>query len=239
MRQQLDELDSLLQRMLSLPVNQLDEAGEVVLPAPQPAAAASYAIRQTPPAAERTSEPTYFLSPETREQKAISQAEKPAAPNVRMEPPARLRGPLVVYQPMSAPDMLVAAPPVEAQPHPEPASVRSTPVDTKDWGPAVEVEPPVPEPPPIESLPPLPVARSPFLERHQARFQKRRETIKPLRPVGWFSGLLDRVAVTLGGPFLWLIQPETRSLLGWIGIALLVAALAILAGDWCGWCWPT
>lgn len=244
MRQQLDELDNLLQRMLSLPVNQLDDAAEVILPAPQSAPAERPLIRPTPSAVERLSKPADPLQPERKLEKPPAHVDKQAVPKVRMEPPSMLRGPFVVYQPMNAPDMLTPAPPIEVKPPALPPPVEPPPFEAKNWGPGVD-SPPVaeqpraPEPPPVESLPPLPEARSPFLERHQARMRKQRETAAPLRPVSWLNSFFDRLAVALGGPFLWLIRPELRSFLGWVGIALLLGALVILAGDWLGWSWPT
>src|SRR5262249_54322242 len=177
--------------------------------------------------------------PQTKKEKPFPHPEKHPAPKVGMEPPAKLRGPLVVYQPMNAPDMMTLACPVEDKPPAEPTSSTTEPVDAKNWGPAVEPAPAAPEPAPVESLPSLPEPRSPFLERHQARLRKRRGTVLPLRPLGWINGLFDRLAVALGGPFLWFIRPEARSLLGWVGTALLLAALVILVGVWLGWSWPS
>jgi hypothetical protein len=242
MRQQLDELDHLLQRMLSLPVYRLDDAAEVILPAPQSATAEKVASRPTPSASERVSKAAYPLLPEMPEEKTPTHVENPPAPKVRMEPSAKLRGPFVVYQPMNAPDMLMVSPPVEAK-QSQPVAAAPAPAETKNWGPVGETLPPAresaPEPEPVESLPPLPEARSPFLERHQARLRKQRQTVAPLRPIGWLNSFVDRLAVALGGPFLWLIRPELRTFLGWVGIALLAASLVIVAGDWLGWSWPS
>jgi hypothetical protein len=239
MRQQLDELDHLLQRMLSLPASQLEDAGEVVLPAPTPALAEKPAARPIQQAEAHPSKAALSPALERLKEKAPLPGDTQAPAVVRKEPPAKPRGPLVIYQPMNAPSMLTACPPIADKPVP-----KSTPASQEfaapNWGPAVETLPaPSPEPPAAESLPPLPEPRSPFLERHQARLRKQRESAPPLRPVDWFNSFFDRLAIALGGPFLWLIRPEARSLVGWIGIALLFVALLILAGDWLGWSWPS
>src|SRR5205823_5224243 len=79
-RQQLDELDALLQRMLSLPLNQLDAE---MAPAPPPAPPAA------PPAAAPPAPAYVFSSPTVPASPRPAPAMRPAAPPPQARPPAR------------------------------------------------------------------------------------------------------------------------------------------------------
>jgi hypothetical protein len=246
MRQQLDELDDLLQRMLSLPVNQVDDAVEVTLPQSSTPAAAER--RKTQPALSQ-------LAPvEEKEKKHLPAAniERQQSPVIRSEPATKLRGPSLFFQPIHAPDILTAAAPPPAEetapfeksmpdvnlPAP-PGTGVPEPTTVRGWGPAQSTLPiQAPEEPAVDNVPSLPEPRSPFLERHQARLRKRRQAAPALRPVVWINHAFDRCAVAFGRPGLWLIKPETRAVFGWLGLGLLIAAAVILVGDWLGWSWP-
>lgn len=244
MRQQLDELDALLQRMLTLPVNQL----------PEPEGS-SGGESQPPPSVVRPRtklpspvEPASNAGKPGAEEPAPAPEEldmKPAA-SVRHEPPTRMRGPIVVYQPINNPAALSVAemPAIDEEKVPvRAASIAATVVVSRadpaaGWGAAAEEPPPLPalEPAkPVEHF--LPEPHSPFLERHRARLREKHRAAPWLGPLGWINVLFDRCIVALGRPGLWLVRSEGRNVLGWIGLGLLLAAGVILVGDWFGWTW--
>jgi hypothetical protein len=70
--------------------------------------------------------------------------------------------------------------------------------------------------------------------------------VAPSRPLGgpfwllpllWFNRLFDRLALGLGAPGYWLRGPLGRGLLGWLGLALLATALALVLLDHMSWTW--
>ena len=138
-RQQLDELDSLLQRMLSLPINPADPT-----PPPIPAATLTAFAPPLPPANFGT--PTSYTAPPPAREAA------PAAP-----PPARRPDPPAAPPP-PAPRLFAA--PVEEPPRPEPAPVTrtapTTPKPERKPKPEPKVEQPVaprPQPQPVVVAP--------------------------------------------------------------------------------------
>jgi hypothetical protein len=126
--------------------------------------------------------------------------------------------------------------PVAGQ-EPHPPKLNRSPL--KGWGPSYEEEmAPVVKREVAKPVEPVILEKpSPFLERHAARLQEQRRTAPWLAPLGWINSLFDRCVLALGRPGILLVRAESRDLLGWIGIGLLVAALAILVGDWFGWTW--
>jgi hypothetical protein len=244
MRQRLDELDALLQRMLTLPVNQLPEAEEGRQTETSPGPAAKDRHKFATPPAERPGS----LPVPAAESKPVppSRGEKSREPTTRSEPAASLRGPLVVFQPVSSPAAMVieepAAPTDEQSAELAAAAVPDysppPPEPVNGWGPAAKSETTSPMPSPaLEAGAALPEPCSPFLERHKARIRRRRRSAPWLGPLGWINQLFDRSAVAVGGPGLWLVRHEGRKVLGLLGLAMLVAAAAVLLGDWLGWTW--
>jgi hypothetical protein len=55
-----------------------------------------------------------------------------------------------------------------------------------------------------------------------------------LWPLVWFNRLFDLLLMPLGR---WARGPAGRNLLGTVGVLCLLAALALVALDWCGWTW--
>src|SRR5262249_102313 len=113
MRQQLDELDALLQRMLSLPVNQLKESGgdpsSGALPAPVGKAHLPIA-----PSVERPSVSQIATVEKPRTPSPRTDREEP--PSARSESRPRVQGTMTVFQPLSSPGTLtVVTPRVVAQ----------------------------------------------------------------------------------------------------------------------------
>jgi hypothetical protein len=245
MRQQLDELDALLQRMLTLPVNQMSEPErnplpEAQLPIPVPRPRPKLPVPLEQPLAQPKARNEEFAS-------APLQAKEEPATVSRTEPPSMLRGPISDFSAVSSvPELAIA----EASPRKE--KEPSTPTQTAaparvvletnplpGWGPSFEDKhPPFAErewAKPAE--PSLLEKPSPFLERHAARLQERQRAAPWLAPLGWINAAFDRCALALGRPGLMLVRSEGRDLLGWIGVGLCVAAAVILVGDWFGWTW--
>jgi len=231
MREQLDELDAILQRMLTLPVNGLPDADDVTKSHPSITPPPVRRRPVAPPVLEKPPLPETAPSP--------PRVEAPSKP--RVEPPAKPRGPTVIFQPVSSPSMLsvpelppiaIATPPIVAPQLPA-APVQQTP----GWGPAgVRPAQPAPEPPKeIGSI--IPSKPSEFLERHQARLAEQRRAAPWLGPLGWLNSAFDRCSVALGRPGLCLVRSDVRNVMGWLGIGMLLAAAAIVIGDWFGWTW--
>ncbi len=58
-----------------------------------------------------------------------------------------------------------------------------------------------------------------------------------LVPVVWLNLCYDRSLIPLGRAGRWLRLGFGRHLLGWVGALLLLAAFALVVGDWMGWTW--
>ena len=231
MREQLDELDAILQRMLTLPVNGLSDTDE--RPKSDPPITPPPVRRRplAPPVLEKPPLPETAPSP--------PRVESPAKP--RVEPPAKPHAPIVVFQPVSSPSTLsvpelppiaIATPPIVA---PQLPTVPVQPASGS--GPARIEAPQAASECPKEADPIVPAKPSEFLERHRARLVEQRRTAPWLGPLGWFNAAFDRCSVALGRPGLWLVRSDVRTLMGWLGFGMLLAAAAILIGDWFGWTW--
>jgi hypothetical protein len=243
MRQQLDELDALLQRMLALPVNQLEEAPEPGLD------------DALPTLSKMDDSPWVSPAPPPRE--------RPASPKQGTAPsaPGKPQGTLVVLQSLADPtELTVANPDAGLESNAAPVALLELPaalepLSAKAWGPDVEMpdatEPgveatdesaDVDEPGPMaetntraDFLSDMP---SPFLERHLARVSRRRASDPAWqRPLLWANQAFDALAVRMGAPGLFVLSPRGRSALGWIGLGMIAAALTLLVVDWIGWIW--
>src|SRR5262249_14329030 len=119
MRQQLDELDALLQRMLSLPVNQLNEPSSDP-PSPTSPAPVERARTKVGPPVERRSVPQ---TPTVEKQQTPSpRVEQEQSLGARSESPDRVRGPITVFQPLSSPGTLTVVTPRTVAQEPESGS---------------------------------------------------------------------------------------------------------------------
>jgi hypothetical protein len=231
MREQLDELDAILQRMLTLPVNGLSDADErpnsdpPITPPPVRRRPLAPPILEKPPLPETASSPP--------------RVESQAKP--RVEPPAKPHAPIVIFQPVSSPSTLsvpepppiaIATPPIVA---PQLPTVPVQPASGS--GPARTEAPQTAPESPKEVEPIVPPKASEFLERHRARLVEQRRIVPWLGPLGWLNAAFDRCSVALGRPGLWLVRSDVRTLMGWLGFGMLLAAAAILIGDWFGWTW--
>jgi hypothetical protein len=225
MRQQLDELDALLQRMLTLPINQSDEGAAEPLPSrpvladpsPTPApvngrrpqmvlldGSAPVAPPQSPPAAW---DPHWNINLNPQQGSSILGPRSPAAGDPRM---ASQR-----LQPETAPPVwraeTVAFAPPQSEPTPQP------PLST----------PPAATTTPIHRYTPVPTA--------PACLPTEEPTPVLLAPVAGLNRAFDAVMLCLGPPGQWLCTSAGRNLLGYAGLALLFGSAAWGMAGWFGW----
>jgi hypothetical protein len=213
MRQQLDELDALLQRMLTLPVNQSDDApsephtngrAPAADPAPTPVlgrgprmvlldGSAPVPPPTTPPPAAW--DPHWNINLNPQQGSSILGPRSPAAAGQRSQsetPPPVWRAETVSFpQDRSEP---VPQPPLSA--------------------PAVRHEPFAP--PPSERL-------------------RSEPTPAPLLPLVGINRLFDALLLCLGPPGQWFCTSAGRNLLGYAGLALLAGSVVWGAAGWFGW----
>lgn len=230
-RQQLDELDALLQRMLSLPLTPADT--------PSPAASSAFpsnAVLAAPPLPEIPAPP-------------------PPVKNWRVDPPAPVQ-PTVPYLAAAT----VTAPPPAPEPHrvpePPPAPV-APPVPPPlrapvSWVPEPEPEPlppptpqpaadaarpaPKPAPVPVAAARPLPVLQPKYVAplRRPAVTASADEVPALLRPVAALNGAIELLLGLFGPPGRLLRSGLVKNLLGLSGIGLLIYTAAHVAqiGGW-------
>lgn len=259
-RQQLDELDVLLQRMLSLPISQPEPAVAFPPPPPlpelppvaprpaprEPAEPPAASWRADTPAASKiphlthAPEPAVAFTPSVLpfQPAARHQPEPPPPRPVPPPPPPRLFTPPVretvpptpfvapeptPTEPMVAPGTLrgVDAPALPfnftpANPNPAPATVEPAVYDFPEVNPFADPLPPVPAAP-TSSAPPVPVA------------------LWPVFAVNW---LLEFALGWFGPVGHLLTRPAMKTLLGWLGVLLILAA-GVWAARGMGWVsWP-
>ena len=210
-REQLDELDALLQRMLDVSVG----------PEGEPAAA--------PPAVDPKAE----LPPVT----SVSSPgglKRPAPPRVRPDEKPRPAS----YKTDVAPPAKVT-PPVRKTPKapaPQPASAPVVTPEPAADGPTIKIVPPGTAPASTSDG-----ADIPFAEVTSPRVTVRTGSSDDMPLAWWqrMLGLVnlpfDCVASRLGAPGRWARQPTGRRTLGWIGVALLAVSIILLVLDWIGW----
>jgi hypothetical protein len=233
-RQLLDELDSLMQRMLALPVNQLEEelrtmAEETSAP-PTGDRLAESGEEAAPPAAPANSEGaprSWSVSGDVPGAARADEAGEVAPPHA----------PLIAFQPLPSTDQ--AAPPTFPQ---ESEPPREKP--DSDWegllpaGPevlaalgrpaVVDQQSNTPE----EAIAPGSPCNS--LDAQPGNLHQRHWSLW-VRPVLWSNWVFDGVTRWLGPPGRWLRSPAGRALLGWIGLGLLAGAAAWLVAFGFGW----
>lgn len=206
-RQQLDELDALLQRMLALPLNTPDD----------PPAAAHAPVTPLPLPPE--------VVPAARNWRVDPPAPSPSpAPHVLPSaPPAPTPAPWVPPPAATAPEPERPAPPVARTPPPEPEPVRvavpePVPVPVPEPKPVPPSKPaavtqPVPPPAPLPAQPTIPGP--------------------PVPPVLWpfvaLNWVTDRLLGLFGPPGWFLRSGFGKNLLGITGVALLVYTAAHVA----------
>jgi hypothetical protein len=204
-RQLLDELDTLMQRMLALPVGEEDGAASARADEPTLLPAASRAGTAPPrPAPASVPKPLAATLP----------------PN--LAPAAATTSPRSARAKQKLPALKETPPPAEEQ-VPEPLLVAPGPAPlgpeifaTLKTGPALLV--------PRPTVPARPGARRLLLTRGRL-----------LGPIRWVNRAFDRGTERLGAPGRWLRGRHGRTVLGWTGVVLLLAALTWQVLVWLGW----
>jgi hypothetical protein len=252
-RQQLDELDALLKRMLELPVNQIDEelaaAREAARPPRPPApplptpGPVSEGDRAAPPGPANGPDfaPRVVSGPDTTEPgPAVAGTDEggwvPLRSNWR--PSSQTWGPLAeswqrARQELARPEG--GAPAAEAAaPQPPAAPTEPAPpptVDDRPWAEgAAAVEPGE-----------LPATVAGYLKTAPGPSEPEADAGPP--PPWWcwplllLNGAFDLLLLPLGPLGAWLRGRGGRNVLAAVGLLCLAAAAALAAGDWFGWTW--
>lgn len=254
-RQQLEELDALLQRMLELPVrkgdgekeaptrSQLDREGRDLEHHP----AAKERSRHAPEAKAHSSAHAgehseksrlRYTAPETDSQEREEEAPPPQTPDFRKsnhddwvnlaatwQPSPETWGPLAETWKQSA-----KAPPANRAPAPyaQPEDKR-LPLEEKPHVPVFE-PPARPEPIPEPRPAPTFVPTSTTTETRDERNPKSSLPLV-LMPLAGFNLLFDMMLVPFGPLGAWLKRRAGRNFLGWVGVLCVVAACGWLAAD--------
>lgn len=232
-RQQLDELDALLQRMLSIP------------PAAEPSSALS--PMSDPDTVPDTFAPLPPTLPPARvfPQPTPTPGAEPVVHAWRVEVPAATASssqspPLALPVDGAAPlpiDPRTFAPPPAAVPAGTPALSPPPYPYSMVFGPPVVAEPGMPVPPTTgAAAPPLP-GQVATPQWHAPRAAEPAPLPFLLLPLLAFNRLFDVVTFFLGPLGSWLRRPEGRNTLGWLGILMILAAIGWGVADWYGIEW--
>jgi hypothetical protein len=218
-RQMLDELDALMDRMLAIPVNELEDTAPLT-PAivRMPTVSATLTVLE-PPAEEeeraapeqreplRQSFPSYSLPPET-----LAEETKPLP--LLIQPPTS-------FQPAEEEPVADEEPSPKGRPAPEPD--------------------PIPEeviPPPITAITELAAPTfSPARTETPAPLPGPPLAYRCLLPLVWLNQGFDMSTMLFGGAGDSLRGPRGRYLIGLMGLVLLLVAGLWLLKDWLGWTW--
>lgn len=221
-RQMLDELDALMDRMLALPVNDMDDP----VPTPReivriPTVAATLTVVEPPTdpteAEEPSSEPPVPLLRESFPRYSINVPGVTAEPEndlPLLDPPAFQPPHFEVPEFESADLQQLEPPPATADPDPFPEEVIASTVTNFAFA--------KPNPVPIV-----------------APWRAPRRTLFGIffLPLVLFNQAFDKATLILGPPGRWLRSARGRHLLGLTGLSLAVAAGLWLMKDWLGWTW--
>jgi hypothetical protein len=210
-KQMLDELDALMEKMLTLPVNELDEAETPSTPSvPEPTKLSATVTLLEPPAE--------------------------AQPKPRPAPPIPVSMPS--YQ---APELdLSPAPPLAVNPpHFEfPATTEAT---AEDRTPEVNAEAPQYETPAPLTNDVMPASVLPKLEPMLADEAGEPATSLQTQwlywPLLWINQGFDRTTLMFGGAGYLARSQAGRMLLGLTGFALMAGGVVWFLKDWLGWNW--
>jgi hypothetical protein len=245
-RQMLDELDALMERMLSLPVDELDTS----LPAPQPSlltleqpgAGVADVPSDQVPGDEMPGQVAVILAPglprptpaEPVDQVADVPSEAQAGwqPAPQESPPPHLQGPHM--RPVPAGKIIVgrlSAPPSYSPPLLKEAGEKTPQVN----------EPANEQPVDILAAPPLPgdVALPPLIVKPPVKGLPRRRSLvrTGLQLLLRLNQAFDHATTWLGETGRLLRSARGRSVLGLAGAALLALAIVWCLHDWLGWTW--
>jgi hypothetical protein len=246
-RQLLDELDALMQRMLSLPVGDAPDAGGPVV-SQATAVVVSPATKKPTPAAESKSapepdstthdsaqeKPTSYIYEQTESEEAaeaesdseIEVVEEPAeqADDVPAKPGRDSAGVRGRVSAPSSGERRRVSPENRKNPSrtPSRSSPQLSPVSAETLASLAEISTDLDK----EQI----LQRSKLLAAGAAR--QRRWWLWPLAAVNRTFDLCTHCLGPLGS---WLRQPGGRTFLGWVGLALLLAALGLQALMWVAW----
>lgn len=238
-RQQLDELEALMQRMLALPVQPSGDDGETELSLPSRPATSRRA-----PSTTEARRPREDEEPTTLRSYVWSEPLKqPTSLSARAEQHAATRTPEESFQSEEThePAEEIAAYEAPAQPPPPvPAPIRwplsakpeaARPAEPARLDALLPIRPPVIVEPPDEP------------ESSTAEAWPQRPGRLPVRgswwlhPLFWSNRAFDRSIGYLGTPGRWLCSSQGRAFLGLFGLLMLAAALAWGLNDWTNWTW--
>jgi hypothetical protein len=249
-RQQLDELDALLQRMLELPVQSGEAPGRATANEPRSKEAPAEdpirprQVRQEPPPAAAQEQPGPTAPPAPERSGRTSEEWVPLRST--WQPSAQTWGPLAqtwraVQERQVEPEpgaAETAPPPREPpparpviMPRPEPRSRATEPAAPP--APSTETPPDeVPEAPNLSAL--LRSARTAAANR--GALERLWDLVTLRKPVEQLNQVFDLTTEILFGPLgRWLARPTGRTLLAWLGFLCLVAGAVLLACDWLDW----
>lgn len=210
MRQQLDELDALLQRMLSLPVNQTDDT------LPDPAMRRPAATELTTAAEANRRPPMTLLegsAPVAAPQSPPANWDQHCNINLNPQNGSSVFG---TRSPTAQRTMSPAAPPIFRA-----ETVAYTPPQAE----------PTPQPP-MSAPSPMPASIPPLTPPRQTRPET---PALPLLPLVGLNRAFDGVVSVFGPPGQWLCTQTGRNLLGLAGLAMLFGSIAYGASHWFGW----
>jgi hypothetical protein len=213
-KQMLDELDALMDKMLTLPVSDLDDAAAFPPPiVKEPTLSATLTILEPP--SDPAPTPTAPHGKKAARMPSYQTLEL-AAPQPKMETPAAPEQPLP--SPFNPPHFAL---PAEEASEPEP----------------LEFETPEPEPLTNEVVPVSVLPKLEPLMKEIADPPTSLQTQLLYQPLMWVNQGFDRSTLVLGGAGRWMRSEGGRMLLGFSGIALMLAAVVWLLKDWLGWNW--
>jgi len=241
MRQQLDDLDALLQRMLSLPINQLDE------PPPAPLRPeAPLKFTQAPRAEAATPAPPPAAPVHTPPRMRLLTDSSPVPPPAETEPIGYERAFTINLNPQQGSSVLGPRSParwLDAESMPLPTPPRPAPRPATPPAKPVPVPPPQPAAKAIVSIEPLPTATPSTAGAPDVSVS---ETLRPsdyrrprtplvLMPLALVESIFDGVMSLFGPPGEWLASPAGKNLLGYVGLMMLGGCAAWGVLDWFGW----
>jgi hypothetical protein len=207
-RQQLDELEALMQRMLSLPVSEGEEPAAPPAP-PEPKSRAAV----LPPRLRAIPDPPPWDD---------------AAPVNDVPPPS----PRLIARPVEvrAPrGLAAAAPPVV---HSERVSIEEEIANVPEMPATQTAEPD------LAAVPQQPRPRvKPRIAAKRHLVAREPEELWWLAPLVWTNHAFDRCTLRLGSSGRWLRGARGRSWIGWSGILLFALAAAWAALEWLGLMW--
>src|SRR5262245_18160182 len=233
-RQMLDELDALMERMLTLPVNEPEEERTKEKRPERPAMAATLTMVETPPpppSAPPAPETKILVGRVTTPSYTAPEERAPAdtGSDAREQEYRGERARYVDAPPLpDAPAFTDAPAYTDAPPYTDAAPYRqeaATPPQSH-W--------PTSEAPPSEAKTSDETVR-PLAEHHIPDRRSLGSVL--LQPLLWINGVYDRCTAWLGPLGRLLRSPRGRAMVGFVGLTLIGLAIAWSMRDWFGWWW--